>query len=150
MILTKQIAIDLMAAMKNQEKDKLEALRAIKTAFILAKSNIGKDAELSDDEELKIIQKLVKQRKDSAAEFQVQNRNDLAEKELFEAEVISVYLPKQMSTEELQAEIKKIIQQVGAVDIKEMGKVMGIASKNLAGKADGKAISEVVKQLLGA
>lgn len=148
MKLTKQVASDLMAAMKNQDKEKLEALRAVKTAFILAKSNIGADAELSDDEELKIIQKLVKQRKDSAAEYQAQNRTDLAQKELSEAEVISAYLPTQMSIEELKSEIASIIKQVGAVDMKDMGKVMGVASKSLAGKADGKAISEVVKQLL--
>jgi len=149
MKLTKQIAADLMAAMKLQEKEKLEALRAVKTAFILAKSNIGADAELSDDEELKIIQKLVKQRKDSAAEYAAQNRTDLAQKELAEADVISAYLPQQMSAEELQKEIAAIIQETGAAGIKDMGKVMGIANKKLAGKADGKAISEVVKALLG-
>jgi uncharacterized protein YqeY len=107
MKLTKQIATDLMAAMKQQEKEKLEALRAIKTAFIIAKSNIGADAELSDDEELKIIQKLVKQRKDSAAEYTAQNRTDLAQKELAEAEVISAYLPQQMSEDDYD---KKLLQ----------------------------------------
>lgn len=149
MILTKQIATDLMAAMKNQEKDKLEALRAIKTAFILAKSNIGVNAEISDDEELKIIQKLVKQRKDSAAEYIAQNRKDLADKELAEAEIISVYLPKQMSTAEIQKAIQAIITETGAAGMKDMGKVMGLANKQLAGKADGKTISDIVKQLLG-
>lgn len=149
MILTKQIATDLMAAMKNQEKDKLEALRAVKTAFILAKSNIGVNAEISDDEELKIIQKLVKQRKDSAAEYIAQNRKDLADKELAEAEIISVYLPKQMSTEEIQKAIQAIITETGATGMKDMGKVMGLANKQLAGKADGKTISDIVKQLLG-
>jgi uncharacterized protein len=149
MILTKQIATDLMAAMKNQEKDKLEALRAVKTAFILAKSNIGVNAEISDDEELKIIQKLVKQRKDSAAEYIAQNRKDLADKELAEAEIISVYLPKQMSTEEIQKAIQAIITETGAAGMKDMGKVMGLANKQLAGKADGKTISDIVKQLLG-
>lgn len=148
MILTKQIAADLMAAMKQQEKEKLEALRAVKTAFILAKSSIGANAELSDDEELKIIQKLVKQRKDSAAEFSAQNRTDLAQKELAEAEIISVYLPQQLSVEDIQKEIAAIITEVGAVGIKDMGKVMGAANKKLAGKADGKTISEIVKELL--
>ncbi|MDR0941101.1 MAG: GatB/YqeY domain-containing protein [Bacteroidales bacterium] len=148
MILTKQIASDLMSAMKNKETHKLEALRAVKTAFILAKANIGAGAELSDDEELKIIQKLVKQRKDSAAEYAAQNRSDLADKELQEADVIAAYLPKQMSIEEITAAVNACITQTGAQGMKDMGKVMGIVSKQLAGKADGKVISDVVKQLL--
>lgn len=148
MILTKQIAADLMAAMKQKETQKLEALRAVKTAFTLAKANIGAGAELSDDEELKIIQKLVKQRKDSAAEFAAQNRSDLADKELQEAEVIAAYLPAQMSVEEITTIVSACIAQIGAQGMKDMGKVMGIVSKQLAGKADGKVISDVVKQLL--
>lgn len=148
MILTKQIAADLMTAMKNKETQKLEALRAVKTAFILAKANIGAGAELSDDEELKILQKLVKQRKDSAAEFAAQNRNDLADKELQEADVIAAYLPVQMSVEEITAAVSNCIAQTGAQGMKDMGKVMGIISKQLTGKADGKVISEVVKKLL--
>ncbi|MDR1761867.1 MAG: GatB/YqeY domain-containing protein [Bacteroidales bacterium] len=148
MILTKQIAADLMTAMKNKDTNKLEALRAVKTAFILAKANIGANAELSDDEELKIIQKLVKQRKDSASEFSAQNRSDLADKELQEAEVIATYLPAQMSVEEITKAVQGCIAQTGAQGMKDMGKVMGIVSKQLAGKADGKVISEVVKKLL--
>jgi len=148
MVLTKQIATDLMSAMKNKETHKLEALRAVKTAFIVAKAAIGAHAELSDDEELKIIQKLVKQRKDSAAEFAAQNRNDLADKELQEADVIAAYLPAQMSVEEISAAVAACIAQTGAQGMKDMGKVMGIVSKQLAGKADGKVISEVVKKLL--
>ncbi len=148
MILTKQIATDLMAAMKNKETQKLEALRAVKTAFTLAKAAIGAGAELSDEEELKIIQKLVKQRKDSATEFAAQNRAELADKELQEAEVIAAYLPAQMSVEEISKAVQECITQTGAQGMKDMGKVMGIVSKQLAGKADGKVISDVVKQLL--
>lgn len=147
MKLTKQVAIDLMAAMKNQEKEKLEALRALKTAFILAKAETG-STDLSDEEELKIVQKLIKQRKDSAAEYQANGRQDLVDKELNEANVISIYLPKQLSAEELEAYVKAIVAEVGATSMKDMGKVMGIASKKLAGTADGKSISEAVKKLL--
>lgn len=147
MKLTKQVALDLMSAMKNQEKGKLDALRALKTAFILAKSETGA-ADLNDDDELKIVQKLIKQRRESATEYQANGRNDLADKELSEADVLSAYLPKQLSKEELQSAIQSIIAEVGATSIKDMGKVMGIASKKLAGTADGKAISEIVKQLL--
>lgn len=147
MKLTKQVALDLMAAMKNQEKTKLDAVRALKTAFILAKSETGA-ADLSDEDELKIVQKLIKQRRDSAAEYQANNRQDLADKENAEADILSVYLPKQLSPEELENAIKTIITEIGASSMKDMGKVMGIASKKLAGVADGKSISEVVKKLL--
>jgi len=139
---------DLKTAMKNKEKEKLEALRAIKTAFLLAKTAEGASEEITEDEEIKIVQKLVKQRKDSAEQYQSQNRSDLADKELFEANVISEYLPKQMSPEELETAIKEIIASSGASSMKEMGKVMGIASKQLAGKADGKDIAAKVKALL--
>lgn len=147
MKLTKQVALDLMAAMKNQDKGRLDALRALKTAFILAKSETGA-AEISDEDELKIVQKLIKQRRDSAAEYQANNRADLAEKENSEADVLSAYLPKQLTAEELEAAVKAIVAEVGATSIKDMGKVMGMASKKLAGTADGKSISEVVKKLL--
>lgn len=147
MKLTKQVALDLMAAMKSQEKTKLDAVRALKTAFILAKSETGA-ADLSDEDELKIVQKLIKQRRDSAAEYQANNRQDLADKENAEADILSAYLPKQLSADELEVAIKEIIAEVGASSMKDMGKVMGIASKKLAGVADGKSISEVVKKLL--
>jgi hypothetical protein len=147
MILTKQVALDLMAAMKAQDKVKLDALRALKTAFILAKSETGA-SDIEDDAELKIVQKLIKQRRDSATEFAANNRQDLAEKENAEADVLSMYLPKQISAEELEKAIKEIIVAVGATSMKDMGKVMGIASKKLAGTADGKAISEMVKKIL--
>lgn len=150
MSLVDQINEDLKAAMKAQAKDKLEALRAIKTAFLLAKSDKGATAVLTSDEELKIVQKLVKQRKESADIYKSQNRDDLYQKEIMEAEVISAYLPKQMSEEELTKILKEIIARVGATTQKDMGKVMGIATKELAGKADGKAISAKVKELLGA
>jgi len=147
MILTKQVAIDLMAAMKAQDKVKLDALRALKTAFIIAKSETGA-SDIEDDAELKIVQKLIKQRRDSATEFATNNRQDLADKENAEADVLSMYLPKQISAEELEKAIKEIIGAVGATSMKDMGKVMGIASKKLAGTADGKAISEMVKKIL--
>ena len=147
MKLTKQVALDLMAAMKNQEKVKLDAIRALKTAFILAKAETGAD-DLDDAAELKIVQKLIKQRRDSAAEYQANNRKDLADKENAEADVLMVYLPKQLSVEELEAGIKEIVTDTGATSMKDMGKVMGIASKKFAGVADGKAISDIVKKLL--
>ena len=139
MKLTKQVAVDLMAAMKNQDKGKLDALRSLKTAFILAKTETGA-TDLADEDELKIVQKLIKQRKDSAAEYKANNRADLA--------VLSAYLPKQMSVEELEAALKTIMAEVGATSMKDMGKVMGVASKKFAGAADGKTISEIVKKLL--
>lgn len=148
MSLTKQVAADLMTAMKAKDTEKLEALRAVKTAFTLARTNIAADKELSADEELQIVQKLVKQRKDSAAEFLAQNRKDLADKELQEADVISIYLPKQLSEEEISVVVQHIITNVQAASMKDMGKVMGLASKELAGKADGKVISDIVKKLL--
>lgn len=149
MSLVEKINEDLKKAMLGKEpKEKIEALRAIKSAFLLAKTEAGGTGEISSDVELKIIQKLVKQRKDSAAEYAAQNRADLVEKEQKEAEVISHYLPAQMSEAELEAALKEIITEVGASSAKEMGKVIGAANKKLAGKADGKAIADKVKQLL--
>ena len=143
-----RITKDLMFAMKNKQTDRLEALRAVKTAFILARTNAG-NKDVTEDEELKIIQKLVKQRKDSAAEFLAQNRSDLAEKETAEAAIISEYLPKQLSVDEIKTVVTRIVSETAASSMKDMGKVMGIASKELAGKADGKTISDIVKELLG-
>ena len=147
MILTKQVALDLMTAMKNQEKIKLDALRALKTAFSLAKAETGA-SDLEDDAELKIVQKLIKQRRDSATEYAANNRQELADKENAEADVLMAYLPKQISADELEKIVKEIIDSVGAVSMTDMGKVMGIASKKLAGTADGKAISEMIKKIL--
>jgi uncharacterized protein YqeY len=147
MTIFEQVTEDLKKAMLNREKEKLEALRALKTGFLLARSEKGSDYILTNDEELKIVQRLVKQRRDSAIEYSAQNRADLADKEIVEANVIAVYLPQQLSDAELTAEITAIIAEMGAT-IKEMGKVIGAASKKLTGKTDGKAISEKVKQLL--
>jgi hypothetical protein len=149
MSLTEKIASDLMAAMKAQDKGKLEALRAAKTAFIMAKAERGPDTVLSADEEIKIIQKLVKQRKESATIYREQQRADLYEKEESEAAVLEGYLPARMSEEELVKVLKGIIERLGARAPSDMGKVMGVATKELAGKADGKEISAKVKQLLG-
>jgi uncharacterized protein YqeY len=148
MSLTEQIAIDLMAAMKAQDRGVLEALRAAKTAFIMARSEKGADASLTDDDEVKIIQKLVKQRRESAAIYRQQKRADLYEKEETEAAVLEKYLPAKMSEDELVNALKAIIQRLGAKSPAEMGKVMGVATKELAGKADGREIGAKVTQLL--
>lgn len=138
-----------MAAMKAKDKVVLESLRAAKTAFTLAKAEKGADATLTSDEEIKILQKLVKQRRESAEIYRTQNRQDLWEKEDAEANVLEKYLPAKMSDEELTGALKAIIERVGAKSPADMGKVMGAATKELAGKADGREISAKVKQLLG-
>jgi len=149
MSLSEKIASDLINAMKAKDKVALEAIRAAKTAFVLARAEKGAESVLSPEEELKIIQKLVKQRRESAAIFKEQNRQELYDKEITEAEVLEKYLPAKMSDEELINIIREIIARVGAKSIADLGKVMGIASKELSGKADGKEISGKVKQLLG-
>jgi uncharacterized protein YqeY len=149
MSLTDKIASDLINAMKAKDNLSLEAIRAAKTAFILARSEKGQDTVLSPEEELKIIQKLVKQRRESAAIYKEQNRPDLYEKEVSEAAVLEKYLPVKMNDEELLNIVKTIIDRVGAKSPGDFGRVMGIATKELAGKADGKEISAKVKQLLG-
>lgn len=149
MSLTEKIASDLINAMKARDNVSLEAIRAAKTAFILARSEKGQDSVLSPEDELKIIQKLVKQRRESAAIYKEQNRPDLYEKEVAEAVVLERYLPVKMNDEELLNIVKTIIDRVGAKSPGDFGKVMGIAMKELAGKADGKEISAKVKQLLG-
>lgn len=148
MSLTDKINADLITAMKAKEKVALEAIRAAKTAFILARSEKGADSVLTADEELKIIQKLVKQRRESAAIYKEQNRPDLYEKEVAEADVLEKYLPSKMSEEELAKAVGEIIAKTGAKTPADMGKVMGIATKELAGKADGREISALVKKLL--
>ncbi|MBE0678508.1 MAG: GatB/YqeY domain-containing protein [Bacteroidales bacterium] len=149
MSLSEKIATDLMAAMKAQDKGSLEALRAAKTAFILARSERGQDTVLTKEEEIKIIQKLVKQRKESAAIYREQKRPDLYEKEEKEAAVLERYLPAKMSEEDLTGALREIIARVGAKAPSDMGKVMSVATKELAGKADGREISAMVKVLLG-
>lgn len=143
-----QISNDIKSAMLAKDKLRLETLRGIKKEFLEAKTAKGSDGELSDDAAMKILVKMVKQRKDSAQIYLDQNRPELAENELGEAKVIEEYLPKQMTEAELEAELKTIIAEVGATSAKEMGKVMGVASKRLAGRAEGKAISAKVKELL--
>ena len=148
MNLSDKIMADMKTAMKAKDKVALEALRAAKTAFTLAKTGKGAEATLSDGEELKIVQKLVKQRKDSAAIYKEQGREDLLEKEVAEIEVLEKYLPEKLSDEALTAAVKAVIEKVGAATMADMGKVMGMATKELAGKADGKEISAKVRALL--
>jgi hypothetical protein len=138
----------LKEAMKAKDTIALESLRAIKSAILLAKTEAGAAEELTEADELKLLQKLVKQRKDSAALYTQQGRNDLAAPELAQMAVIEKFLPAQLSEAEVEAALKSIIAQVGATTAKDMGKVMGVATKQLAGKADGKLISETVKRLL--
>ena len=147
MSMEQQIQQDIKAAMLAKEKTRLESLRAIKAAILLAKTADGSES-IADEAVVKIIQKLVKQRKETAEIYKQQNREELAAQELAEAAAMEVYLPKQLSEEELEAELKKIIAQVGATGPGDMGKVMGTATKALAGKAEGKAISALVKKLL--
>jgi uncharacterized protein YqeY len=145
MALEEKINSDIKAAMLAKDQKKLEALRSIKSAILLLKTS---PEGLSDDTEAKALQKMVKQRKETADIYKTQGRNDLAEVELFQANIIEAYLPKQLSEDELKTEISKIIATVGASSPADMGKVMGAATKQLAGKADGKAISTIVKELL--
>lgn len=143
-----KVSGDIKTAMLARDKVRLEALRGIKKEFLEAKTAKGGDGELSDDAALKILAKMVKQRKESASIYTEQNREDLAGEELAQAAIIEEYLPKQLSEEELTAALKEIIARVGATSAKEMGKVMGTATKELAGKAEGKAISARVRELL--
>jgi uncharacterized protein YqeY len=148
MNLLEQINEDIKTAMRAKNKIALEAIRAVKKEFIEAQTAKGSDGTLSDSAALKIIQKLIKQRKDSAELYISQERKDLADAELQEVEVLEKYLPEQMTPEEIEAAIKSIIADTGAEGMKDMGKVMGIASKQLAGKAEGTEISLKVKALL--
>ena len=149
MSLETQINSDIKSAMLQKDKASLEALRAIKSAVLLEKtSKTATDGELSEAAEIALLQKLVKQRKDAADIYKGQSREDLYEAEMFQAGVIEKYLPKQLSRDEVEAEVKNIISQVGATTAKDMGKVMGVATKQLAGKAEGKTINMVVRQLL--
>ena len=148
MALLNNLTDELKAAMRAKDTLKLEALRAIKSAVLLAKTASAGDAELSEEEEIKLLQKLVKQRKDSALIFREQNRDDLATPEEAQAKVIAKFLPEQLTTEAIEKIIDDIIAKTGAEGMKDMGKVMGMASKEMAGKADGKTISTIVKQRL--
>ncbi|MCX4334301.1 MAG: GatB/YqeY domain-containing protein [Bacteroidales bacterium] len=148
MALEQQIQTDMVAAMKAKETVRLAALRGIKAAILLAKTAEGSNGELTDADIVKIIQKLVKQRKESAEQYNQAGRPELAENELAEAAAMEVYLPKQLSEEEVKTELVKIIAETGASKPSDMGKVMGVATKRLAGIADGKLISTIVKSLL--
>lgn len=139
---------EIKNAMRAKDSLKLEALRAIKSAVIIEQTASGGGGDLSEEQEIKLVQKLIKQRKDSATIFRDQNRVDLAEPEEEQAEVISAFLPEQLSEDKVAAIIQEIILQTGAEGMKDMGKVMGMASKKMAGKADGKTISTIVKQKL--
>lgn len=148
MSLEQKIMSSLKTAMLAKDEAALRSLRAIKAAILLAKTSEGAKGDLSQDDEMKLLQKLVKQRRDSLEIFQQQNRPDLAAKEQEELEVIEKFLPQQLSPEELKAELQGIISSVGAASPADFGKVMGVASKQLAGRADGKAIAATVKDLL--
>ncbi len=148
MTLKQQIDNDIKKAMLAKNKEELEALRAIKSLILLAETDKSSTGDISADTENKLLQKAVKQRKESAEIFQQQGRQELADKENFQLEVISRYLPKQLSEDEVVTALKNIIQQVGAKGPQDMGKVMGVATKSLSGQADGKLISELVKKLL--
>lgn len=149
MDLFEKVSEDIKIAMRAKDKVALETLRNIKKFFIEAKTAPGANDALTDADALKIMQKLVKQGKDSAEIYNQQNRQDLADAELAQVRIIETYLPKQLNAEELEAALKEIIAETGATDAKDMGKVMGIASKKLAGLAEGRAISAKVKELLG-
>jgi uncharacterized protein YqeY len=148
MNLEQKVMADMKDAMKAKNEAALRGLRAIKAAIIIAKTSEGAGGELKEEDETKLLQKLVKQRRDRLDIFQKQNREDLAQKEQEEIAVIEKFLPKQMTEEELKAGLAEIIAQVGATSPADMGKVMGAATKQFAGKADGKAISAAVKELL--
>ncbi|MBR4218399.1 MAG: GatB/YqeY domain-containing protein [Bacteroidales bacterium] len=149
MSLEQQINNDIKAAMLAKEKEKLNALRAIKSAILLLKTEKGGSAELTTEAEMGLIQKLVKQRKESAELYKSQNRQDLYDEEMAQYEVIAQYLPKQLSVDEIKAVVQGLIAEHNISGIKEMGKLMGLTTKKLAGQADNKTIAEVVKGLLG-
>ena len=142
------VSEDLKKAMKAKDRIALQTLRNVKKAFIEANTQTGASDILADEEALRIIQKLVKQGKDSAAIYEEQNRTDLAEEELAQVKVLEQYLPKQMSTDELKNELEILVKELNATSMKDMGKVMGLATQRFAGKAEGKLISQIVRELL--
>ena len=148
MTLESKITTALKEAMKNKNQVALTALRSVKSAILLHKTQKSSSGELSQENEMKLLQKLVKQRKDSAEIYNTQARNDLAKSELKEAEIIQQFLPKALSEDEVKEVVKSIIEEIGADGMKDMGKVMGISTKKLMGKADGKMISTIVKEFL--
>jgi len=148
MALEQQLTSEIKNAMRAKDSLRLEALRAVKSAILLAKTQSGAAEELSEAQEIQLLQKLVKQRKDSAAIFTEQNRADLAEPEKAQAAIISEFLPQQLTADEVEAIVADIIAETGASSMKDMGRVMGLANQKMAGQADGKTISTVVKQKL--
>lgn len=150
MSLLEKISADIMAAMKNREAEKLDALRGIKAALLIAKTAKGGSDTISPEEELKILQKLVKQRKESAEIYKAQNRTDLYEEEINQANIIEKYLPAQMSDDEIKSFLKNLISETGLNSEKDMGKLMGMATKQLAGKANNSVISKLLKEILSA
>ena len=148
MSLEKSINNDIKAAMLSKDKRTLEALRAVKAAILLAKTDKGASGNIAEDVEIRILQKLVKQRKESAELYKSQGRDDLTAEELFQVSVIEKYLPEQMSEEEIKKVVDEIIAETGASSMKDMGRVMGMTTKKLAGKADNKLIASIVKELL--
>jgi len=149
MSLITKVDQDIKQAMLAKQPDRLRGLRAIKSALLLARTEKGAAEELTAEAEIKVLQKLIKQRKESAEIYKTQNRDDLYQIEMEEMKVIEPYLPQQMTRFEIEGYIQELITRLGATSVSEMGKVMGIASKELTGQADGKTISEVVRQLLG-
>jgi hypothetical protein len=149
MSLITQVDQDIKQAMLAKQPDRLRGLRAIKSALLLARTEKGAAEELTQEAEIKVLQKLIKQRKESAEIYKTQNRDDLYAIEMEEMKVIEPYLPQQMSRFEIEGYLQELISRLGVTSVSDMGKVMGVASKELAGKADGRTISEVVKQLLG-
>ena len=148
MSLINKISESIMIAMKEKDTVSLESLRAIKSSLLLAQTQKGNNSEISKDEEIKILQKLVKQRKESADIYLAQNRSELAEVEINQSKIIEKFLPEQMSLDQIEKIISELIDKTGASGMKDMGKIMGIASKELSGKADGKTISNIVRAKL--
>jgi uncharacterized protein len=146
--LSERIAEDLKSAMKNKEKERLEAIRAVKSAILIAQTESGASLALAEADEIKMLQRLVKQRRESAAEYSKQGRQDLADVELAQADVIAAYLPAQLTEEEVEAGLKELIAELGIAGPKEMGKLMAAASAKFGGSADGKTISAAAKKLL--
>ena len=147
-MLENTVSQDIKTAMLAKDETSLRSLRAIKSALLLAKTEKGATHDITEEAEIKVLQRLVKQRKESADIYKTQNRDDLYQIEADEIEVIEKYLPKQLSQEDLNAYIKGLIEKLNVTSVKEMGKIMGVANKELSGKADGKAISETIKSLL--
>jgi len=148
MSLKQKVMEQLKAAMRSKDKVALESLRAIKSELLLLETSDGSSGEITEEEELKVLQKLVKQRKDSAVTYKEKGRDDLAEPELAQVAVIAGFLPEQMSQDEIEKVVKEIVERIDAKSMADMGKVMGMANKELAGKADGKTIATIVKQQL--